>query len=945
LLIWDKLVVDFMPIIGNLYCLSVRKLLLIFLIAFISLKAGAIAITSFSPVIGAVGTLVTIKGTNLNNPTSFKIGGVNAIIISNTGSTLVGMVMPGATIGPVAVANTTGTANSNISFTVTATVHPNQQLGNKLVASDYKGTSYQGSAVAVSADGNTAIVGGDVDDGYLGAAWIYIRNGNSWIQQGGKLVGTGYTGRVGQQGASVAISADGNTVIVGAPHDSVNVGAAWVYTRNGTTWTQQGNKLVGKGHTGASSQGGSVALSADGNTAIIGGPQDGNDHGSVWVFTRSGNVWTQQGSKFSGGGGIGIADQGRSVSLSADGNTAIVGGYYDNNYTGAAWVFTRNGNVWTQQGSKLVGTINTANPYQVQGTSVALSADGNTAIVGGTSNSDYFGGAWIYTRNGTTWTQQGPQLSLQLPGAWEGMSVSLSADGNTALIGGHVLDKYEGSAWVYTRSNSTWTLREQLKGVDNSGPADQGISVSLSANGITAIIGGSGDDNLTGAAWVFVGPMSAPVATTQPATAIGAGTAILNGTVEDNGNLTAVTIEYSTYADLSGSTTSPLTTGINPMPAGTGITQFSSMLTGLNQATVYYYRINGANNYGVDNGAIFSFTTLLPQAIMFPPIQTVTYGCADIVPGAVSTNNTLPISYSSSNTSIAVMGASGNIHITGAGTVTITASQNGDQAYSAATPVSQTFTVLPAALTIKADDQSRVYGAGDPVFTFSYAGLLNGDTESNLAKLPVANSTARITSHPGNYPVTVSGAMSPNYIITYVPAVLTINKAPQVINFAPIPVQRMEKHHMVLNISVNSGLPLSVGSSSPAIANISGSVITFNSIGFTTITASQAGDIDYLPADSSHVLEIVPLPTMPQAFTPNNDGINDTWTIKYIEGYPDCTVKIYNRIGQLVYSSIGYAVPWDGRYNNTHLPTGTYYYIVDLKANGNTMSGAVTLIR
>ncbi len=934
-----------MPIIGNLYCLSVRKLLVIFLIALISLKADAITITSFSPVIGSVGTLVTIKGTNLNNPASFKIGGVNAIIISNTGNTLVGMVMPGAATGSVSVTNATGTASSNISFTVTATVHPNQQLGNKLVASDYKGASYQGSAVAVSADGNTTVVGGDVDDNYLGAAWIYIRNGNTWIQQGSKLVGTGYTGKAGQQGASVAISADGNTVIVGAPHDSVNVGAAWVYTRNGTIWTQQGNKLVGKGHTGACLQGVSVALSADGNTAMIGGPQDGNDHGAVWVFTRSGNLWTQQGNKFSGAGGAGIADQGRSVSLSADGSTAIVGGYYDNNYIGAAWVFTRNGNVWTQQGSKLVGTINTANPYQVQGTSVALSADGNTAIVGGTSNSDYFGGAWIYTRNGTSWTQQGPQLSLQLQGAWEGMSVSLSADGNTALIGGHVLDKYEGSAWVYTRNNGSWTLREQLKGVDNSGPADQGISVSLSANGITAIIGGSGDDNLTGAAWIFVGPMSAPVATTKPATTIGAATATLNGTVEDNGNITAVTIEYSTNADLSGSIITPLTTGINPMSAGTGITQFSSVVTGLNQATVYYYRINGANNYGIDNGAIFSFTTLLPQAITFPPIQTVTYGCADIVPGAVSTNNSLPVSYSSSNISIAVMSANGNIHITGAGTVTIIASQNGDQTYSAAVPVSQTFTVLPAALTIKADDQSRVYGVADPVFTFRYIGLVNGDTGNSLTNPPVATSTASITSHPGSYAVIVSGAISPNYTINYIPATLIITKAPQIINFAPIPVQRMEKHRLALNVNVNSGLPLSISSSSPLIANISGTVITFNSIGFTTITASQAGDIDYLPADSSQVLEIVPLPTMPQAFTPNNDGINDSWAIKYIEGYPDCTVKIYNRTGQLVYSSIGYALPWDGRYNNNLLPTGTYYYIIDLKASGGIMSGAVTLIR
>jgi hypothetical protein len=70
-----------------------------------------------------------------------------------------------------------------------------------------------------------------------------------------------------------------------------------------------------------------------------------------------------------------------SVALSADGNTAIVGGYFDNNATGAAWVYTRSGGVWAQQGNKLVGTGAVGNAGQAY--SVALSGDGNTAIMGG----------------------------------------------------------------------------------------------------------------------------------------------------------------------------------------------------------------------------------------------------------------------------------------------------------------------------------------------------------------------------------------------------------------------------------------------------------------------------------------------------------------------------------------------------------------------------------
>src|SRR6202795_440519 len=91
--------------------------------------------------------------------------------------------------------------------------------------------------------------------------------------------------------------------------------------------------------------------------------------------------FTQQGPKLVGTGAVGFSEQGQSVALSGDGNTAIVGGWTDNTYTGAAWVFTRSGGVWTQQGGKLVGTG--AIGVAEQGISVGLSADGNTAFIGG----------------------------------------------------------------------------------------------------------------------------------------------------------------------------------------------------------------------------------------------------------------------------------------------------------------------------------------------------------------------------------------------------------------------------------------------------------------------------------------------------------------------------------------------------------------------------------
>jgi hypothetical protein len=196
--------------------------------------------------------------------------------------------------------------------------------------------------VALSADGNTAIVGGFRDNNVLGAAWVFTRSGGVWSQQGSKLVGSGAVGSAAQ-GISVALSADGNTAIIGAQGDDNFAGAAWVFTRSGGIWSQQGSKLVGSGAVGSSSQGQSVALSSDGNTAIIGGDGDNNNAGAAWVFTRSGGIWSQQGSKLVGSGAVGSAAQGQSVALSADGNTAIIGGYLDNNALGAAWVFTQSG--------------------------------------------------------------------------------------------------------------------------------------------------------------------------------------------------------------------------------------------------------------------------------------------------------------------------------------------------------------------------------------------------------------------------------------------------------------------------------------------------------------------------------------------------------------------------------------------------------------------------
>jgi gliding motility-associated-like protein len=101
---------------------------------------------------------------------------------------------------------------------------------------------------------------------------------------------------------------------------------------------------------------------------------------------------------------------------------------------------------------------------------------------------------------------------------------------------------------------------------------------------------------------------------------------------------------------------------------------------------------------------------------------------------------------------------------------------------------------------------------------------------------------------------------------------------------------------------------------------------------------------------SSDTLEISILQSSTQitiydAFSPNNDGRNDSWNIGNISLYPNCTVTVFNTWGNSVFSSKGYAEPWDGKYKDKFLPAGTYYYIIDLGDGSTPLSGPVSIVR
>jgi gliding motility-associated-like protein len=92
-------------------------------------------------------------------------------------------------------------------------------------------------------------------------------------------------------------------------------------------------------------------------------------------------------------------------------------------------------------------------------------------------------------------------------------------------------------------------------------------------------------------------------------------------------------------------------------------------------------------------------------------------------------------------------------------------------------------------------------------------------------------------------------------------------------------------------------------------------------------------------------VKVLKSPLVPNVFSPNGDGINDTWRIQYLESYPGAIIEVFNRYGQKVFVSTGYDVEWDGYFNGTLLPVGTYYYIINPKNGRKTITGSVSIIR
>jgi hypothetical protein len=380
---------------------------------------------------------------------------------------------------------------------------PIVQVGSKLTGSGESSGAQFGYSVALSADGQTAVVGAPDDNGFVGSARVFVRSGSSWTQQAA-LAPTGATNLPGGLyfGISVAISPDGSTVAVGGTGNNNFTGAVWVFTRSGQTWSEQAGPLTPDDASGRAQMGSWLALSGDGSTLVASGSHDNGLAGAVWMFTRSGQTWSQQGPKLTEAGESGDGTFGTEVAVSGDGNMALIGSPGDNNSEGTAWVFTRSGSTWTQ-GAKLTSVAHGGTGGSFGG-SVALSSDGSTALIGEPCYGR--GAAWVFTRSGSAWTRRKELIVNVTQSCYFGGQLALSADGNTAIVGtNHLGHNYTGAAWVFAHTSaSNWTqIGSPFTPNDETGQAYFGSAVATSADGSSFLISGPVDNNSRGAAWVF----------------------------------------------------------------------------------------------------------------------------------------------------------------------------------------------------------------------------------------------------------------------------------------------------------------------------------------------------------------------------------------------------------------------------------------------------------
>jgi len=234
----------------------------------------------------------------------------------------------------------------------------------------------------------------------------------------------------------------------------------------------------------------SVSISNDGSTAIVGADRHNSRRGAAYIFEKVNGVWTQM-AKLTASDGLISDNFGQHVSISNDGSTALVGAIGDDTSTGSAYIFEKGGSGWSNMTQTAKLTASDGVDYDRFGR-VSISNDGSTTAIMGA------GAVYIFEKGVSGWSNTTETAKLTASGA--GLSASISNDGSMVIMGA------TGAAYIFEKGGSGWssvTETAELTASDGVSSDEFGQSVSISNDGSTALVGAYGDDSSTGSAYIF----------------------------------------------------------------------------------------------------------------------------------------------------------------------------------------------------------------------------------------------------------------------------------------------------------------------------------------------------------------------------------------------------------------------------------------------------------
>jgi hypothetical protein len=508
----------------------------------------------------------------------------------------------------------------------------------KTVAADRTSGVHLGSSVAIS--GDYAIVGAPQDGS--GSAYIFQKSGADWIQMQ-KIVASDADSD-DNFGISVAIS--GDYAVVGAVYDNGNAtntsplgdaGSAYIFKRTGATWAQE-QKIVASDRQANDYFGSSVAISGD--YVVVGallqnlnasGGVSLADAGGAYIFKRTGTTWAQEQKivasdrAVADNFGYAVAISGDYVVISATGEDEDATGSNTLSNAGSAYVFFRTGTTWAQQQKIVASDRGTLDAF---GWSASISGDyliigalnEDEDATGGNTATDA-GSAYIFTRTGTTWAQQ-QKIVASDRAANDNFASSVSISGDFAIVGtlyedenasGTATLSNSGSAYVFSRTGTTWAQNNKIVASDRAADDNFGKSVAISGN--YAIVGalyededGNGANTIADAGSVYIFKNCGTITGTTTATNVTCNSGT-NGTINltPSGGTPGYTFNWGsgiTTEDRTGLAAGTYTVTIKDLDGCTGVVSgitVTQPLTAVSKSTtVTNITCNGGTNGTID---------------------------------------------------------------------------------------------------------------------------------------------------------------------------------------------------------------------------------------------------------------------------------------------------------------------------------------------------------